>query len=364
LAFRDDNLNGMWDEGEFPLPGVVVESDAITAASAIDGSGVISLPDGERTLSITPPAGYAPVGPETRAVWLNGSDVTLPPIGFAPGGTVSGILFADKDGDGWLSGTGNEFGLGDVTITLDGPVVTTTVTAVDGRFTLPNLPDGNYTASADLPAGYTANDAALTVSDGFGIARLPAQSTAHLTGALYEDWDGDGLRLDDERLAANAPVTVTVDGVGSTFPQGGSVLFWNVDPGSYTVEPWWTAADAANVTLGASSGGGFGLPAVDPGVIRGTLWRDSNDDGLRQPWESPLSGVIVTLDGTTNVTTDENGRYTFVNVASGEHTLTAALPEGLSANLPPFTVTDGRGAAVGVAAKSGSTIYLPLVTRQ
>jgi hypothetical protein len=250
-----------------------------------------------------------------------------------------------------------------VTITLDGPVVTTTVTAVNGRFTLPNLPDGDYTVSADLPDGYTAGDVPVTVNDGFALVRLPAQSTGHLTGVLYDDWDGDGLRLDDESLAASVPTTVTVDDVGSTLPMGGSVLFWDVAPGPYTVQPWWTAADAADVTLGTSSGGGFGLPAVDPGVVRGTLWLDVSGDGIRQPWEAPLSGISVTLSGAATVVTDEVGRYAFVNVGTGAYTLTADLPTGLSADIPPIMLSEGRGAAVGIAVQSSAKVYLPLVVR-
>jgi hypothetical protein len=203
----------------------------------------------------------------------------------------------------------------------------------------------------------------LDVSDGFGIVRIPVQPTAHLTGALYEDWDGDGLRLDDERLATNIPLTVTVDGVDSTFPIGGFVLFWDVAPGTYTVQPWWTAADAADVTLGANNGGGFSLPAVPSATVRGTLWLDVNSDDIRQPWESPLSGVSVTLNGVVTVSTDEHGRYTFANVGVGSHTLTADLPGGLSADIPSFAMSAGRGTAVGIAARSGAKVYLPLVTR-
>jgi parallel beta-helix repeat protein len=367
-AFRDDNLNGTWDAGEFPLPGVLLQSGAITATSSLDGSGALTLTNGQHTLSIMPPSGYAPVGPTTRTLWLNGSDADLPPIGFAPDGVVGGVVFADKDGDGWLSGTGNEFGLGDVTITLDGPVLTTTVTVADGRFSLPNLPDGDYTVSADLPAGHTANDATLTVSDGFGVVRLPAQSTSHLTGALYHDWDGDGLRLVDEELATSVPLTITVDGVGDVLPLGGSVLFWDVAPGSYTVEPWWTAAASTDVILGTNSGGGLGLPAVPPSVVRGVLWLDSDGDGVRQPWESPLSGIAVALDGGAAVVTDDHGRYTFVNVSTGEHVLEPQLPTGLAATVPALQLSAGRGAALGIPVSSATTndsnvIFLPIILR-
>ena len=117
------------------------------------------------------------------------------------------------------------------------------------------------------------------------------------------------------------------------------------------------------MVLGTNDGGGFELPAVPPGVLRGTLWLDANDDGVRQPWESPLSGVPVTLDGATTVTADGFGRYSFANLAAGSYSLTADLPVGLSAAIPSVSVTDGRGAAMGIAVRSDFNVYLPIVMR-
>jgi hypothetical protein len=362
-AFRDDNLNGLWDGNEFPLPGVILSNEVLSNTSEMDGSGSIAFAGGRQTLRVSPPEGYAPVGPVTRTLWLTGTPLDLPSMGFVPDDGVHGQLFADKDSDGWLGSRGDEFGLIDVNITVAGPVETTTTTQADGRFTLHNLPDGNYTVSASVP-GYIIYETALTVEDGFGIVRLPARSTANLTGALYQDWDGDGLRSADEELATTVPITVTVEGVGSTRPLGGSVLFWDVNPGNYTVQPWWLAADSVRVDL-TVSGGGFAIPVVPPGVVRGTLWLDDNRDGARQPWEAPLSGVAVILDGQHSAITDENGRYIFVNVTSGSHQIGANLPDDLSATIPGFTTTVGRGAAVGIPAavhmQNEFNVYLPLV---
>jgi hypothetical protein len=52
-AFRDDNLNGAWDDDEPALPGVSVGGDT---------SGVITgLGNGAHTLAIVAPAGYVPL---------------------------------------------------------------------------------------------------------------------------------------------------------------------------------------------------------------------------------------------------------------------------------------------------------------
>jgi hypothetical protein len=67
--------------------------------------------------------------------------------------------------------------------------------------------------------------------------------------------------------------------------------------------------------------------------------------------------------------TDENDRFLFINVAPGSYGLTAELPDGLTAVIGPVVVTEGRGAAVGIAATSepigenGFRLYLLLVIR-
>ena len=63
--------------------------------------------------------------------------------------------------------------------------------------------------------------------------------------------------------------------------------------------------------------------------------------------------------------TDEHGRYAFYGIPTGNYTLTANLPTGLTAHLGSVVVTAGRGAAIGIAAQTanGFKIYLPVITR-
>ncbi|MCB0010174.1 MAG: hypothetical protein KDE04_27100, partial [Anaerolineales bacterium] len=100
------------------------------------------------------------------------------------------------------------------------------------------------------------------------------------------------------------------------------------------------------------------------GVVRGTVWHDADRDGLRQPWETPLAGLAVTLNGQT-LFTDAQGRYEFVGVPEGSYSLAVALPAGLEATLPTITVGPNRGVVAGIPAAPPAAyqLFLPITTR-
>jgi Ca2+-binding RTX toxin-like protein len=76
----------------------------------------------------------------------------------------------------------------------------------------------------------------------------------------------------------------------------------------------------------------FGLV---PGTIAGTINNDLDGDGVLDEGETGIKGRIVILDdngngivdaGEVTAETDRNGRYRFVDVLPGEHTVTQVLP--------------------------------------
>lgn len=350
-AFRDDNLNGVWDDDELALPGVSVGGNT---------SGVISgLGNGAHTLTVVAPVGYVPLHGSTLSLWLNGADVTLPPLAFRFAGALRGQVFSDEDGDNWLRH--GEAGVVGVTLNLSGPASASAVTDAQGRFSLPNLPNGSYTVNVTPPAGYAAvSPQTITLNNG-GAFSLALRPVGQLSGAVYEDWDGDGQRGADEPLVT-MPISVTVAGVGSQRTALGAFQFWDVAAGNVTITPWWPAVNPA--TANPATNGAVELPAVPAGTVRGTAWLDTNGDGIRQPWETPLAGISVTVAGQTAVT-DAAGRFSFYGVAAGTYPVVVRLPNGLTAQIGPAVVSDGRGAVVGVTAvpQSGFGVYLPVVVR-
>ena len=360
-AFRDDNGNGLRDGAEPGLAGVTLAAGAATSQSNGGGLGLLSLADGQHALTVTPPPGYLVSGPP-RSVSLQGAGVTLPPIALRPAGIAQVTAFIDLDGDG-RHGVG-EPGLGGVAVALDGPASAGGATGLDGRLQLAGLPDGTYVATLTPAAGFAAPlTATLALADG-GAIGVPVQPAGVVTALIYEDWDGDGVRAADE-IGLRWPFTVTLHSATDSWDVGsaaGQALFLGVAPGSYTLTSPQAGLAGAGLIVPTGGGAGALLPAVPSGVVRGTAWLDADGDGLRAPWEAPLAGVAVTLDGAT-VLTDDDRRYVFRGVAPGTYTLDVALPAGLAVQLEPVVVGAGRGAAAGIAAVAASvfSIYVPLV---
>src|SRR5690606_26281155 len=71
-----------------------------------------------------------------------------------------------------------------------------------------------------------------------------------------------------------------------------------------------------------------------PSSIGGTVYVDRNDNGVRDPGESGLQGVLITLKGVDNfgatvvrtTTTDAYGNYLFDNLNGGMYRLVETQP--------------------------------------
>jgi hypothetical protein len=357
-SFRDDNGNGTRDADEAGLAGVTLAGGGGSGVSGQTGWGQpLSLADGLYTLTVTPPAGYVVNGPATRQLSVQGADVTLPAIPLRPAGLTIVQAFVDLDGDGVQDA--GEAGVGGVSATLSGATVASGTTTANGRLHFANLPDGSYTVTAVAPSGYAAiPPRSITLAQG-GAVQLALQLPGLASGVVYGDWDGDGRQQPDESVY-RLPFTFTL-GARQMKTMGGRGLFLGTAAGSYTLAATVAAVKPQSITVAANQGVGAALALVGPGEVRGTAWLDANADGIRQPWEAPLAGVPVAAGG-RSATTDQHGRYALQGMAPGGYTLTAALPAGLAANAGSVTLTAGRGAAAGIAAreKTAHKVFVPL----
>ena len=361
-AFRDDNGNQRQESGEPGLAEVTLAGGGSSSTSGQTGWGqFLTLPEGLHTLTISPPTGYAVNGPAIRTVYMQGSDVTLPAIPLRPAELTIVQAFIDLDGDGEQDE--GEAGVGGVDVALSGAASASATTTPNGRLMLSNLPDGSYNVIVTPPTGYAAVPAlTITLLQG-GVLQIPLKLPGMVSGVIYDEWDDDDQQQPDE-LVFQTPFTLTL-GAETMETMGGRGFFLGLSGGAYTLAATTTLVQPQSFTLAAQEGRGFGLAAVTPGVVRGTLWLDANGDSLRQPWETPLAGVKITLEGSQTTVTDHNGRYAFYQVAPGSYTLTPDLPAGLQTGLLEIEVSEGRGAAVGIPVVINlvSPIYLPLIKR-
>jgi hypothetical protein len=185
-------------------------------------------------------------------------------------GSLSGSVYVDQNGNG--AKDTSEPGIAGVALTLSGTddrgasVQLATTTDIAGGYQFTNLLPGTYSIAETTPNGYT---------DG--------QDTVGTQG---------GTAGDD--LLVNLPLGAGVNGAGNNFGEHGS----------------------------GSSG------ALTPAILSGYVFVDTNGNGARDEGEPGVSGVTVTLSGTSSAvtTTAPTGFYSFTGLTSGTYTVAETQP--------------------------------------
>lgn len=356
--FVDPNGNGIQDPGEPGLPGVTValldDKGNVIATDVTDANGNYSFPDlpaGTYTVWVTDsdnvlgdlhpisdPDG-AGVTPNRSTTTVNGvADDLTQDFGYAPtfhdpgDGFIGDTIFLDRNGNNQPD-TGE--GLEGVTVDLydatGTTLIATTTTDENGHYYFGGL-DENATYvvrvdTATLPAGVTnsvdpdggaANESTVDLAldpDGtnfdqdFGYTH---PNPGSVSGIVWEDTDADGTNDEPPVNGLGGATVVLLDSDGNIIAQtttqpDGSYSFSNVPPGNYTVDVtddsnvlggYWhsTNNDPAPVTVpaGGSDTADFGY-YKEPGGIGNLVWEDIDGDGLKDPTETGLSGITVTL---------------------------------------------------------------------
>lgn len=195
-VFRDDNGNGVQDPGEPGIPNVTLTlrdpgpdnilgnaDDPAPQTAVTDGNGRYNFavsPERNYQVTVTPPTAFTLTTTQQNlqpGLTLNtqgNPSITGAPssgfnFGFRPAGvnTIGDQVFNDVNGDGGFQA--NEPGIPGIQLSLTTPgsngvfgdgddiPVTTTVTDGNGRYSFPNLPDGQYRVSVvGAPAGLGA----------------------------------------------------------------------------------------------------------------------------------------------------------------------------------------------------------------
>jgi hypothetical protein len=421
-VFCDRNADGSFEAGEPGLSGVLVTiecpavvgfpgfSDSVTTpASGAYLFVVPGPPPGTEiacTVRIDPESGEAagktPTTPTRRDTPLLGPgasvaglDFGLAPVEPPPPAEVSGLVFCDQNADG--AHQPGEPGLSGVAVMILCPAAgsfpglsAAATTAEDGSylFWIDGLPEGTQVTCAvaiDPATGeaagkiLTSPNPQETVPLGPGdrdpdrdFGLRPVVEPARVSGTVFCDLDGNGLR--DAREPGIAGVRVTLDcpaaggfpGFRQTvasdvlgdyafqiggIPPGGAVLCSvTVDAASpETARKELTTSNPLNTgPLGpgdSSEGNDFGFRPL-AARVGDTVFCDNDGDGVEDPGEAGISGVLVTIDVPASGlfgglrdsrVTDGDGQYLF---------LIEGIPSGVQV-VATVTVDPGTGGAVG-----------------
>jgi len=248
IVFDDADEDGMLDETEGGLPGVIVtlEIGGNTIAGFTNSAGcyMFAVPPGVavRITSTGPGSGYYFTTP-TRVVVPPPDGGLYPSIDFGysddtDSAVICGTLFEDSNGDG--NRDNGELGIGGATIKLND--TTSTFTDNLGRYLYRVSTTGDHIVVETDPTGYfstTPNEVHVAVALGngymvdFGDALTSSQFAA-VYGTVFEDTNGDGDH--DYGEPGISGVTATLDGTTThTTDEYGSYSFPIETAGVHTI---------------------------------------------------------------------------------------------------------------------------------
>ncbi|MBL7752941.1 MAG: carboxypeptidase regulatory-like domain-containing protein [Chitinophagaceae bacterium] len=416
IVWVDVNGNGLQDAGEPGVSNVTVnlyhcsDLNSILATTTTDGIGnyvFTNLTDGEYVVSFVPtsiPAGFSftiqgsniedennsdanSVTGMTTCIQMGlGEDKMSVDAGIVPPPStvcLGDYVWFDLNNNG-IQDIGEPAAPGVSVKLYDNNfniVLQVTTTNEEGKYLFCGLTNGSlYSVGFEnLPSGYgfTTQSGALSVADNSDANPLSGRTATVTLGAtndltldagiysatsavvgnyVWYDEDADGIQDPTEAPIPGVLVTLydnTNTPVASAVTDAnGGYLFTNVIPGTYTIgfegypntlvpttkgsnpgadddsniDPITGRTDAFTVTAGSSNLTlDAGYKANPIAGLGNYVWHDVNQNGLQDPSEAPIAGVVVTLytaDGSTplgTAITDGNGAYSFPNLTAGSY---------------------------------------------
>jgi protocatechuate 3,4-dioxygenase beta subunit/Ca2+-binding RTX toxin-like protein len=431
VLFTDSNDDGVQQSGETGLSGQTVnligpDGTTILATTTTGATGAYSftgVAPGADTIQIVAPAGdrFSPAGTSTtlpdstvsstgtQAVTVTSGSSTVANGGVYAPGTITGSVFADSNADGTKQS--GEGGLSGQTVNLIGPdgktVIATTTTDASGNYSFAGVAPGADTiqvvaatgnsfspAGADSSVSSTGTQAVTVTSGSSAVVNAGEYAPGTITGNVFADSNADGARQSGEAGVSGQTVNlIGPDGqtvIASTKTDAsGNYSFTGVVPGADSIQvvagagtsfsPTGTSTTLPDSNVSAAgtkavtitSGGSAVVNAGEyaPSTIGGTLFGDSNNDGVQQSGETGLAGQTVQLigpDGVTVIATTTSsgtGAYSFSGIAPGTYTVQVVAPPGSnfspvggSTTLPDSTVSSTGAQGVTVTSGSATTV--------
>jgi hypothetical protein len=185
---------------------------------------------------------------------------------------------------------------------------------------------------------------------------------ASLAGFVYHDRNDNGVKEPGEEGIGNVNVTLSgIDDLGNPVNQvqataaDGSYHFGNLRPGTYVlteIQPggWLHGKDTIGTPGGVTASHQFrNIPLANgvdgmnndfaelkPATLSGFVYLDPDNNGIKEPGETGIGGVMITLTGmddqgtpiTMVQTTAADGSYSFSGLRPGTYVITETHPNG------------------------------------
>jgi RHS repeat-associated protein len=206
-----------------------------------------------------------------------------------------------------------------------------------------------------------------------------------ITGTLFNDLNGDGIKNGSDTYLSGLTVVLYAAGTSTVLTQSttnGSGAFSlsttqdgyaiGISTSSYTLAtsntltfPTTTVTTFLSETLnGNLSGVNFGLSSPTTPVASGTIFSDTDGDGVKDAGENGISGVSVTLSTGGSTSTNGSGQYSIV-APKGPYTVSFSYSGGDKhfsyANDVRWTNTSGTS-ATSAEYQGGSSLTVGLNT--
>ena len=287
-------------------------------------------------------------------------------FGVAPSASVSGVVFADTDGNGSQSDA--ETGLAGIEVKLmsGGAQVATTTTNINGQYQFDNIESSNsYNAVITVPDSLVATTATdQSIAPGSS-ANFGLRNTGTLSGVVYRDQNGNGT-LDDTEVGLNGATIELSNGMSTVSNGDGVYEFTGLVAGDYTVtetDPPGFVSTSNMMTVTIAENGSASANFADRRANRvgGKVFNDLDGNGTQDSGEAGFGGATVELrnvDGTVVATTTSlaSGTYEFLNVANGDYTVVVSAPTGFEGTTPTevsATVTDSASPVANFGLRQG-----------
>jgi len=303
--------------------------------------------------------------------------------GGGTGGSIAGSVYNDLDGDGVKDS--NESGISGRTVYIDADNDSildagekSTTTNASGLYTLSSLSAGTYKVREVIPSGWTqtspTNNFGQTVTLTTGqtvtgknfLVKQNTTSAGSISGFVYNDLDGDGVKDSNESGVSGRTVFIDLDNdsaldaneKSATTNASGQYTLSSLGAGSYkvrTIKPsGWvqtfpTNNFGLNVTLSSgqnSTNNNFltrQSSATNTGKIQGNVFHDFDRDGVKDSGDTGLSGWTVYIDldndsvldsNEVRVLTDSSGNYSLNNLAAGTYKVRIVKAAGYVQTFP------------------------------